>query len=135
MRAMSSRVPFTGKGILRKIPPHFRDDGCSNSPDRWMGWDLRWACRIHDWRYCTRAHRAGTMTALRRARADKELRLNLRAFLPWRWRWLGWAYYVGVWRYGGMGSWDSCDATAGKLCRHNMPMPEWMVYYAAELEG
>jgi hypothetical protein len=30
----------------------FRDDGCSNSPDVWCGFDLRWCCRIHDWGYC-----------------------------------------------------------------------------------
>jgi hypothetical protein len=75
------------------------------------------------------------MTAGARRFADTELRLNLRAFLPWRWRWLGWCYYFAVWRYGGMGAFDSCDARGGERCRHNLPMPEWMAYYEAVAGG
>ena len=113
--------------LLRKIPKAFVDDGCTRAPDRVFGYDLRFACRIHDWRYCTRCHVPGTMDTHHRNLADTELRDLLREVLPWRWRFLGWVYWLAVWQRGGFEAWDSCGLTAGECCRHGMPVPEWMV--------
>jgi hypothetical protein len=112
--------------LLEAIPDEFLDDGCSNAPDDFLGFHFGPYCRIHDWRYCTRCHRAGTMTAGARRWADMELGLNLRAVLPWRWRWVGWLYRVAVWRYGGISAFDSCGLDVGPLCRHGMTPPAWM---------
>jgi len=113
--------------ILDKMPKEFVDDGCSNAPDKIFGYDLSGACRVHDWRYCTRCHEPGTMSLEAQKAADRELRNNLSGLLPWRWRWLKWVYYVAVWRYGGFGSWDSCGLGAGQTCRHEMPPQQWML--------
>ena len=116
-----------GKLLLKKIPKRFVDDGCTSSPDRIFGFDLSWICRIHDWRYCTRCHVPGTMDTHRRNVADCELRELMRATLPLRWRWVGWAYWLVVWQRGGFDAWDSCGFDVGDFCRHEMPRPEWMI--------
>lgn len=112
--------------ILSQIPKTFADDGCTRAPDKIFRWDLGWCCRIHDWRYCSRCHTPGTMDTQRRNLADEELRTNLRSVLPWRWRWIGWAYWIAVWRYGGFEAWDSCGPSVGAICHHNVPLPDWM---------
>lgn len=120
-------LPAMARYYLRLIPSRFKDDGCSNSLDSWFGFDFRWACRIHDWFYCTRCHLVGTMTSRKRQRADLLLRRFLRASVPWRWGWLKWIYWLGVHYGGGIKAFDSCGPEAGELCRHNMPMPAWMM--------
>lgn len=119
-------MPTTAVAVNQQIPRHFVNDGCTNAPDTLFGFELGWACRIHDWRYCTRCHPAGTMTAGHRRRADAELGANVRAALPWRWRWVGWVYRTAVWRYAGISAFDSCGPSAGLKCRHHMPIPRWM---------
>jgi hypothetical protein len=114
------------QGVLDKIPGEFIDDGCSKAPDSIFGYDLSEACRIHDFRYCTRCHEPGTMSLKAQKEADRELRKNLSGLLPWRWRWIKWGYYAAVWRYGGFGSWDSCGFSVGPRCRHNMSPQQWM---------
>jgi len=116
--------------ILKRIPARFDDAGCSNAPDAFAGRDLRPYCRIHDWRYCGRCHRAGGMYQYARRFADKELGWNIRDALPWGFRWIGWGYWRATHRFGGMSAWNSCGPTRGELCRHNMPMPPWMVWMA-----
>lgn len=125
-------IPAGAANQLRKIPNHFIDDGCSNSPDSWFGFDFSWACRIHDWRFCTRAQPDGEMTDERREAADLHLRQDIRASLPWRWRWIRWIYYRAVRRFGEK-AFDSCPAqfAAGvsrtqaraAVCRHGMTWP------------
>jgi hypothetical protein len=113
---------------LAEIPDGFIDDGCSGwfTPDEWFGFCFRDACRLHDWRYCSRAHPGSAMRQADRAAADAELRENLRAILPWYWRWVGWAYYAGVFLAGGVRAWDSCGSRAGRRCRHGREAPpEW----------
>ena len=119
-------IPAEAQAILDTIPAEFVDDGCSNSPDGWFGFDLRFACRIHDWRYCGRCHRAEFMDQARRHRADAELERNIQSVLPWRWRWVGWFYLRAVHVAGGIEAWDSCGLEEGELCRHRMPLPPWM---------
>ena len=118
--------PVTARTILRKMPPGFLSDGCSHAPDEILGRDLGWCCRIHDWRYCTRAHPAGALTWAAQKFADKELGWNVRGVLPFFLRWIGWAYYRATHRFGGMGSFNSCGAGVGERCRHGLPRPEWM---------
>lgn len=113
-------------GLLQQIPAGFVDDGCSSAPDELFGFDFGYACRIHDWLYCTRAHAAGTMTAAHRAYADGMLGELVREALPWRWRWVGWIYRAAVHRYGGIDAFDSCGLEAGPLCRHGLAPPGWM---------
>lgn len=129
------------KTILRNIPTQFSDDGCSNAPDGWLlilssqrglAWlkrfarSFRWCCRIHDWRYCTRCHPAGSMTRGAQRYADRELGWHVRSILPFGLRWWGWLYWRATNRFGGMSAWDSCGIRAGQFCRHNMPIPRWM---------
>jgi len=129
--------PFTGRAQLpipadakktldNEIPVRFKDDGCSNSLDSLFGFVFKWACRIHDWMYCTRSHPAGTMTWGYKVLADNLLKRYMRASLPLRWRWVRYGYKSAVFLFGGFGSFDSCGPKAGKLCRHNMPQPPWM---------
>lgn len=125
-------VPEKAKGVLNQIPKTFKDDGCSNSPDDLWGFDFGWACRIHDWRYCTRCHPAGSRDYEHRQRADRELRENLRTSLPWRWRWVSWIYWRGVQAGGGFDAWNSCGPEDGDRCRHNRKMPRWMVKQAEQ---
>lgn len=119
-------IPSKAREVLGRIPPSFYDDGCSNAPDSLFGFNFKWACRIHNWRYCTRAHHPGTMTQSTRRVADYELKQNIRTSLPWRWRWVCLIYRFFVWRYGGVKAFDSCDSTLGIKCRHNMTQPPWM---------
>jgi hypothetical protein len=119
-------IPSTGESALREIPKNFVDDGCSNSPDGWFGFEFQWACRIHDYRYCTRCHDPGTMTYGMKLFADNELKRNIRYSLPWRWRWVRYVYHAGVWFGGNFSAWDSCGPDAGEVCRHGMSQPDWM---------
>lgn len=116
----------TAQQILAKIPQGFVTDGCSSAPDSILGRDLRWCCKIHDWRYCTRAHRAGAMNFKARTYADKELGWHIRDQLPFGLRWVSWLYYRVTYRLGGMGAFNSCGPQVGKRCRHNLKMPDWM---------
>ena len=120
-------IPDTARELLRRIPSHFVDDGCTSSPDGWFGFDFRWACRIHDWLYCTRAHPAGTMTYEWKVKADHALSEFIRASLPLRWRWVRWVYEGMVLFAGGWGSFDSCGPEVGKRCRHGLRAPWWML--------
>jgi hypothetical protein len=111
---------------LPKIPPDFVDSGCSNAPDSIFGRPIAWACRIHDWRYCTRAHPAGAMTQRWRQDADRELGANVRGSLPFALRWVGWVYWRATHRFGGDDAFDSCGPEVGERCRHNLARPAWM---------
>ena len=111
---------------LEQIPDEFVDDGCSNVRDGFLGWNFRPACRAHDADYCTRLWPAGAMTQAHRTVADRDLRDGIKAMLPWRYRWVGWCYRLGVHLGGGVSAFDSCGPTSGGRCRHNMPMPQWM---------
>jgi len=110
------------------IPETFVDDGCSNSPDGLCGTDFRWACRIHDWRYCTRCHPFGTMCWKHRLKTDRELRRNLAVALPWWNQWIRFAYWFAVRRFGSFHAYDTCGPEAGERCRHNMEQPGWMKF-------
>lgn len=119
-------IPPAAQAILDRIPADFRDDGCSRSPDSLFGFNFRWACRIHDWSYCTRAHQPGSMTYGWKVAADFTLRENLRSALPLRWRWVRFIYQGAVLAFGGFGSFNSCGPEAGERCRHAMRRPPWM---------
>ena len=114
------------KELLRRIPADFIDDGCSHAPDSWTGFDLRHACRIHDYDGCTRCHPPGSRTLLAMKQANSTLERVIAEALPFRWRWLKWPYYYAVKRLNGDVAWDSCGPEAGFLCRHNQRTPEWM---------
>lgn len=123
------QLPYPDRALHileHEIPDDFTDDGCSNSPDSLWGFSFRDACRIHDWRYCTRCHLPGSMTQSARHKADRELAQNIRARLPKRWRWVRYLYYFMVWKEGGTSAFDSCGPDAGGQCRHGQPMPSWM---------
>jgi len=126
-RASQLAVPPEARAVLALIPTEFVDDGCSNSPDRWFRFNFRWACRVHDWRYCTRCHPPYEMTQDGRHFADEELATNIRMSLPWRWRWLRFVYEFAVYRYGGVEAWNSCGYRRGERCRHNMTLPPWLM--------
>jgi hypothetical protein len=119
-------IPREALSLLASIPKEFRDDGCSNALDSWFGFDFAWACRIHDWRYCTRCHQAGSMDYACKVRDDRELQAFVACCLPWRWKWLGRVYKRAVLIAGGWNAYDSCGPEKGALCRHGMPMPRWM---------
>lgn len=119
-------IPPVARGLLAEIPEEFVDDGCSTAPDALFGFRLGWACRIHDWMYCTRAWPAGTMDQHHRKHADDLLGEMIRQALPWRWRFVGWIYRAAVRRHGGHAAFDSCGGEAGERCRHNLPRPGWM---------
>ena len=136
--------------ILAKIPAEFVDDGCSNSPDgflhiiskRWLfRWLKRfarsflWCCKIHDWRYCSRCHRAGSMNQAARKFADKELGWNIRGVLVFLMKWWGWGYFKATSEFGGRRAWNSCGPASGERCRHNMPKPDWMAALDDEPAG
>jgi hypothetical protein len=129
-------IPETAHKILEQdIPREFDDNGCSNAPDEISGYNFRWACRIHDWRYCTRCHPAGSMTVQAKDWADRELKINLQAYLPFFLRCVGWVYRFMTWKYGGYSAFDSCGPTPEGLslnpCRHGMYPPKWMLEQAA----
>ena len=120
-------IPADAQAILNAIPFRFIDDGATNAPDGICGFEFRWASRIHDWRYDTRSHPPIEMTQAHRHLADAELERNVRSALPWRYRWIGWVYFAAVDRFGGDEAWNSCGPEAGVLCRHNMPLPPWLM--------
>ena len=126
-RAQRPIPPRAARILAEEIPEHFLDDGCSNSPDRIFGFDFRWSCKIHDWRYCGRCHPAGTMHYQNKLTADQELRENLKASLPWRWRWVSRVYWRGVQIGGGFDAWNSCGPENGDACRHGIARPTWML--------
>lgn len=111
---------------LAKIPREFLDDGCSRSPDMILGYDLRHACRLHDFAGCTRCHAPGSLTLEAMRIANRELEDVIDSALPDA-SWLTQRIYgLFVRRFNGDVAWDSCGTEAGDLCRHNMPRPEWM---------
>ena len=118
--------PTRAVELLADISVDFVDDGCSNSPDTIWGFKFRWACRIHDWRYCSRSHLAGTMHYANKQVADRELRDFVGESLPWRWRWVRYFYLRGVQVGGGFDAWNSCGPEDGEFCRHNIALPLWM---------
>ena len=121
------RVLLALEQIQRQMPKGFVDDGCSAAPDRIFGRDLRPACRVHDYFYCTRAWPAGQMDQAHRERADTLLGAGVRSLLPRGLGWLGWLYWCSVHQFGGDDAYDSCGRQAGKRCRHNLPKPAWML--------
>ncbi len=114
--------------IISSKNSDFRDDGLSGGFPDWMysRWDLSRAGRIHDWQYCTRCHKAGSMTDPQKRWADKALRKHAREILPAYLNLAPIILYIGVFIGGGFGSWDSCDASVGDRCRHNIKQPDWM---------
>jgi hypothetical protein len=126
MKRRQLTIPARATEVLRIIPQDFRDDGLSTCPDSLWGFNLKWAGRIHDWRYCTRGHAPGRMTQAWRRAADYEIKDNIQSALPWRWRWVGWVVRFLVWKYGGIAAFDSCGYDVGEKCRHNMGRPTWM---------
>lgn len=112
---------------LNRVPPLFRDDGCSRAPDRLFGASLTPACRVHDFWYCTRVWPAGTLTQAHRHKADEFLGLSVRALLPFGVGWIGWLYWRAVHWWGGTAAFDSCGLEAGTFCRHGIKAPWWML--------
>lgn len=119
-------IPDDARELLDQIPGDFRDDGCSNALDSLFGFSFAWACRIHDWYYCTRAWPAGAMTYGHKLDGDGLLKRFMRASLPLRWRWVRYLYKGAVFTFGGFGSYDSCGPEVGERCRHNLAPPSWM---------
>jgi len=115
--------------IITRVWPDFQDDGLSGGFPDWMyqRHDLSLAGRVHDWHYCTRCHKAGSMTDAAKRFADKALRKHARELLPWYLNLAPIILYVGVAVGGGFGSWDSCGPEVGDRCRHNIKRPQWMV--------
>lgn len=127
MRRAQRPIPKEASALLRgSVPASFKDDGCTNSPDSIFGFDFKWACRIHDWRYCTRCHDPGSMTYETKLRADMELKRHFKSSLPLRWRWIRYVYYAGVLAGGGFNAFDSCGPEEGETCRHDVTSPQWM---------
>ena len=112
---------------IEQVPDEFKSDGCSNSPDRWLGWDYRPYCLVHDWEHCTRCHIPEKMNNAHRMESNARLLRGLDAATPWRWGFVKHAYYSMVHLFSGVRSWDSCDHSVGDLCRHNMAQPDWML--------
>jgi hypothetical protein len=127
MRKTIESVNWYAMLILRD-DPDFEDDGLSGGFPDWMykKWLLGLAGRVHDWHYCTRCHKAGSMTDPQKKWADKALRKHARELLPWYLCLAPIILYVGVRVGGGFGSWDSCGPEAGDRCRHNIKQPDWM---------
>ena len=119
-------IPTEAAKWLREIPSEFSDDGCTNSPDSVFGFKFRWACRIHNWRYCSRCHPPGTMHYESKLKADAELARYIGSSLPFRWRWVRRIYLRGVHVGGGFDAWNSCGPEDGDTCRHGIAMPDWM---------
>lgn len=67
--------------------------------------------------------------------ADHELRANVASGLPWRWRWVGPIYQGVVFFAGGWDAFDSCGLERGELCRHALPLPDWMRAQVDALEA
>jgi hypothetical protein len=113
---------------LGNIPDRFIDDGCSYSPDSMFHNEIGWACRIHDFRYCSRTEAHKDTSPEARLKADKELRANIALSFPKWLGWIRWLYYKAVRRFGSMHAWDSCGPEDGEYCKHNMQVPLWMQY-------
>lgn len=120
--------------VLARIPEGFLDDGCSSSLDGTFRVSWKWVCKIHDWRGCTRCHPAGSLTLDQMHAGNAELWYWM-GYLPAYVRAARWIYYGVLARFNGDVAWNSCgprpkDATpqqlAAGLCRHGMPMPDWM---------
>lgn len=114
------------QALLDAIPAEFIDDGCSNSPDDIWGFELNYACRRHDWRYCSRAHDAGELHFDDKMDADRELGRLIGEALPWRWRWIRRVYLRAVQIGGGFDAYNSCGPEDGEACRHGLALPAWM---------
>ncbi len=114
--------------VIRREHPEFKDDGLSGGFPDWAyrRHHLSLSGRVHDWHYCTRCHKAGSMTDGAKCFADKALRVHARSLLPWYLRLAPWILYIGVSIGGGFGSWDSCGPGVGVRCRHNIKQPDWM---------
>ncbi len=112
------RIPHEAQRLLRQVPTAFISDGCSRSPDRWFGFDFRWCCLLHDWGYCSRAHRFGLMGPSHKHAVDLLLSEHMHAALPLRWRWLGHIYRRAV-HWFAWGSYDTCHGVKGR-CRHGL---------------
>lgn len=108
--------------------PEFVDDGLSGGFPDWIyaRHNLRMAGRVHDWHYCTRCHRVGTMNQAHRKFADRALRKHARELLPWYLNVAPLILYAGVRLGGGGSAWNSCGTTRGERCRHNIARPDWM---------
>jgi len=106
--------------------PDFLDDGCTSAPDKLLGYDFKWACRLHDFAYCSHAHAPGTMNLLRKAMADAQLFYNVQASLPGlvalR---VAAVYFQAVMELGG-DSYGSCTAGPNGRCRHNLRYSAWL---------
>jgi hypothetical protein len=113
---------------IRQLWPGFEDDGLSGGFPDWLysRHNLHLAGRVHDWNYCTRCHRAGSMTWRAKGLADRALRQHARELLPWYLQIAPIILHIGV-RVGGNSSWDSCGPDVGERCRHNIKPPTWMV--------
>lgn len=113
---------------IAQLTPDFVDDGLSGGFPDWMyeRWNLHLAGRVHDWHYCTRCHRAGTMDQTHRKYADLCLRVHSQQLLPWWMNVAPWVLYFGVRWFGDERAFDSCGADVGERCRHNMLQPTWM---------
>ena len=127
-------IPTLAQELLARVPNHFYDDGCSRAPDSWFGFDFGWACRIHDWGYCTRSHPRGTMTPGYKVAHDHLLGVFVSASLPSMWKWIGPLYKATVLAVG-FNSYHTCGVPPkgarprqvdADLCRHDMPRPDWM---------
>ena len=133
-------IPVDRLDLLESLQirfPDFEDDGCSNAPDSFFGFDFRWACRLHDFAGCTRAHLPGALSSFGAALvAHHQLGRDVASSLPFAWRWVGSLYRSAVlWR--GIWSWNTCGYEAqlvedpkkvrAGLCRHGLPRPRWMV--------
>jgi hypothetical protein len=107
--------------------PEFEDDGLSFFPD-WIyrRWKLGNAGRIHDWRYCSRCHPAGSMNQAARSEADADIRRHARELLPWWLRLTPYILGLGTHLGGGTSAWNSCGPKSDERCRHNIEMPTWM---------
>lgn len=123
-------IPAFAVKLLSEIPPNFYDDGCSSAPDL----SFKWACRIHDWFYCTRAHPEGQMTDEWRSFADHVVRELIRASMPAPLRWIGNLYFRILRALGGH-AFNTCGPDPDGvmpfermlgLCRHSLQKPDWM---------
>ena len=108
--------------LLARIPRDFLwDDTKANHTI--LGWSFGWATLIHQWRYCTRCHEYDILGPKAKKWADLELRLNIKKYLPWYLRWVGWIFLLKYYRAGGFKRFNSCWPEEGTLCRHNMLWP------------
>lgn len=107
--------------MLTRVPAEFVDDGCSNSLDSVLGFSFRWACRLHDWYYCSRCWPEGAMTHGHKVTGDLYLERFIRASLPLPLKWVGLGYQLVV-MVAAFRAYNSCGPEKGERCRHNMPI-------------